>query len=67
MFDLIFPAQEICYCSTQDHPPIPPALSSEAMAEQYAKELTLDTSNTSSAQRKLISAEDNRPSAVGVG
>lgn len=60
-------AAEICYCSTQEHPPIPPPVSSEERAQQIAEELTMDTSNTSAAQRKLISAEDNRPSAVGVG
>ncbi|XP_052770856.1 uncharacterized protein LOC128210548 [Mya arenaria] len=58
---------EVCFCSTQDHPPIPPTTSSEEAAAQIEKELTLDSSNTSSAIRSKTSAEDNRPSAIGVG
>ena len=35
--------------------------------EELIRELTVEPSNTSAALRKKISAEDNRPSAVGVG
>ncbi|XP_052770857.1 uncharacterized protein LOC128210549 [Mya arenaria] len=60
-------AGEVCFCSTQNHPPIPPTTSSEEAAAELERELSLDTSNTSSAIRSKTSAEDNRPSAIGVG
>ncbi|XP_045190910.2 uncharacterized protein LOC123547715 [Mercenaria mercenaria] len=60
-------AAEVCFCTTQDQPPIPEPITSEEKAQQYIKELTIDSSNTSAAINKLTSAEDNRPSAVGVG
>ncbi|XP_060561224.1 uncharacterized protein LOC132720962 [Ruditapes philippinarum] len=60
-------AAQVCFCSTQEHPPIPEPVSVEEKAQKYIEELTIDTSNTSAAINKLTSAEDNRPSAVGVG
>lgn len=58
---------DICFCSVDTQPPIPPPISSEDRAAELVAELTIESSNTSSALRKLISAEDNRPSAVSVG
>lgn len=60
-------AGEVCFCSTQNHPPIPPTTSPEEGAEELIAELSVDSHNTSSAQRAKTSAEDNRPSAIGVG
>lgn len=57
----------VCYCSTQEHPPIREPGTSEEKAEQLAKELTINPTNTSSAIRRLTSAEDNRPSATRIG
>ncbi|XP_045190870.2 uncharacterized protein LOC123547671 [Mercenaria mercenaria] len=58
---------DVCYCSTKEHPPIPEPISSEDKAKQLEQELAINPTNTSAALRKLTSAEDNRPSAVGVG
>ncbi|KAL4232201.1 Klrk1p [Mactra antiquata] len=61
------PAMNVCFCSTEDQPTIPEPITAEEKAAKLVEELKIETSNTSSATRKLISAEDNRPSAVGVG
>ncbi|KAL4232205.1 hypothetical protein ACF0H5_009780 [Mactra antiquata] len=60
-------ARHVCFCTIEEQPPIPAPLSNADIIEKLIEELTLDASNTSSAVRKLKSAEDNRPSAVGVG
>ncbi|WAR21354.1 hypothetical protein MAR_015328 [Mya arenaria] len=49
-----FEAGEVCFCSTQDHPPIPPTTSSEEAAAQIEKELTLDSSNTSAGMLAFV-------------
>lgn len=67
MFSYIFPAQQVCFCPIEDQPPIPEPISTEEKVEELIKELSIDTSNTSSSVRKLTSAEDNRASAIGVG
>ncbi|XP_052249018.1 uncharacterized protein LOC127856880 [Dreissena polymorpha] len=60
-------AGQVCFCATKEHPPIPPAISVADAAAQYERELSIDKGNTSSSLRALTSAEDNRPSAIGVG
>ncbi|XP_060561869.1 uncharacterized protein LOC132721530 [Ruditapes philippinarum] len=58
---------DVCYCPVQEQPPIPEPATSEEKAKQFIKKLTIGTSSTSAAERKLTSAEDNRPSVIGMG
>ncbi|KAH3708014.1 uncharacterized protein LOC127856881 [Dreissena polymorpha] len=60
-------AGEVCFCTTQQRPVIPPSITSEEAAARYAEELSLDARNTSANFRSKNSAVDNRPMAVGMG
>ena len=60
------PAGQLCFCESTEDPPIPVPIPVADKNEELVRELTVDPSNTSAALRKKISAEDNRPSAVGV-
>ena len=61
------PADQLCFCESTEDPPIPEPIPVADKIEELVKELTIDTGNTSAALRKKTSAEDNRPSAQGVG
>ncbi|XP_012940572.2 uncharacterized protein LOC101855808 [Aplysia californica] len=61
----------VCYCDC-DQPPIivePEylVLTTDEKVEKIVEELFVDPANTSAAQRKLISADDTRPSARSIG
>ncbi|XP_046329749.2 uncharacterized protein LOC124113445 [Haliotis rufescens] len=61
----------ICYCECRDPPPMwEPTISSLSLKqkiEQIVAALTIDSKNTSAAQRKLISVMDDRPSSQSIG
>ncbi|XP_067655238.1 uncharacterized protein [Haliotis asinina] len=61
----------MCYCECSDPPPMwEPTISSLSLKqkiEQIVAALTIDSKNTSAAQRKLISVMDVRPSAQSIG
>ncbi|KAK6190970.1 hypothetical protein SNE40_002725 [Patella caerulea] len=62
---------DVCYCGCEAPPtifdPELEALTIDDKVEAIHKELTVDTKNISSSVRKLVSATDNRPSAVSIG
>ncbi|KAL8619009.1 hypothetical protein ACOMHN_018391 [Nucella lapillus] len=61
----------VCYCEC-DQPPIilkaeTLVMTIEEKVDKIVKELQVNPQNTSSTRRKKISAEDDRPSAQGIG